>query len=201
MHGPAPPASRYASVSSRQRAGVESESNRIPTPSRAARRTAVKPIAALTTGMGSSAQALIAGSPASAPGSLPSRTRVTVSSAAANCSLRRSIVAPMISKSSGSAPDATPSPTRPGKRAASHATSSATSAGGRSGSSSGDGAAHPAGIASRHHPAACNGFGRYPWNPPWCSLVMTPSKPCSIASAACARSSATIAGAGRSLWG
>ena len=66
----------------------------------------------------------------------------------------------MIVKSDGNAPAATPTPTRPGKRAASHATSSATSATGRNGSSNGHGAAQPFGIAARHHPAACNGFGR-----------------------------------------
>ncbi len=92
-------------------------------------------------------------------------------------------------------------PTRPGKRAANHAISSATSAGGRNGRSNGHGAAHPPAIASRHQPAACNGFGRYPWNPPWCSLVMTPSKPCFTANDACARSSSTIATASRSLCG
>src|SRR5260370_29016849 len=40
MQGPEPPASRYASMSSRHRAGVDNESNSSPTPRRAARRAA-----------------------------------------------------------------------------------------------------------------------------------------------------------------
>ena len=55
-HGSVPPASWNASTSSRQRSGVDIESKRSPAPRRAARRTAVKPIAALSTGIGCSAQ-------------------------------------------------------------------------------------------------------------------------------------------------
>ena len=90
----------------------------------------------------------------------------------------------MTSKSSGSAPGATPTATRPGNRAASQATSSATSATGRSGRSIGHGAHHPVRIASSSQPVTCSGLGEYPAKPPWCSLVITPSKPTSAASAA-----------------
>ena len=96
----------------------------------AARRTAVKPIAALDQGSAPPRHAAIAGSSASGPGSEPSsmpRSRVSPS---LNRAVRSSIVRSMTAKSPGSAPDATPSPTRPGCRAASHATSSATSASG-----------------------------------------------------------------------
>ena len=41
----------------------------------------------------------------------------------------------------------------------------------------------------------------YPANPPWCSLVMTPSNPLPRASPACAQSSLTMASAGSSLCG
>ena len=102
-----------------------------------------------------------------------------------------------MSKSASRDPAASPSPTRPGKRAASHATSSVTSAGGRNVRSSGHGAAHPVGIASSSHPAACRGLGMYPANPPWCSLVMTPSNPAPVARTAWVRSSRTASGRGK----
>ncbi len=102
----------------------------------------------------------MAGSSASLRGAEPSSIPASSSNPAVKRAARPSIGACMISKSSGSAPEATPMPTRPGKRAANHAISSATSAGGRNGRSNGQGAAHPPAIASRHHPAACNGFGR-----------------------------------------
>ena len=41
----------------------------------------------------------------------------------------------------------------------------------------------------------------YPAKPPWCSLVMTPSKPLSRARAACVQNSSTTASAERSLCG
>ena len=105
------------------------------------------------------------------------------------------------SKSSGSAPGATPTATRPGNRAASQATSSATSATGRSGRSIGHGAHHPVRIASSSQPVTCSGLGEYPAKPPWCSLVITPSKPTSAASAAWARSSSTMPVASSPLCG
>ena len=56
-------------MSSRQRSGVDSESKSSPAPSRAARRTAVKPIAALTIGTGYVAQAADRGVVGEAAGS------------------------------------------------------------------------------------------------------------------------------------
>ena len=73
--------------------------------------------------------------------------------------------------------------------------------GGRNVTRSGHGAAHPLGMASSSHPAACKGLGMYPANPPWCSLVITPSNPASTPSTACSRSSRTISGAESSMCG
>ena len=108
-----PPASRYASISSPHRSGADSESNRIPAPRRAARRTAVKPIAALIIGIGLARRTRRSRDrPRARPGrgrsTSPSGPRATRRNGAA----RSSIVRPMISKSAGSAPAATPTPTR-----------------------------------------------------------------------------------------
>ena len=71
----------------------------------------------------------------------------------------------------------------------------------RSGRSSGAAAAHPVACSANTKEAICSGCAMYPAKPPWCSLVMTPSKPLLRASPAWAQSSRTMASAGSSLCG
>ena len=150
-------------------------------------RLAAPPVAldaALTIGTGCAAHAATAGSLASGPpGIAVVATRAPVArSPASKRDARSSRSVSMISKSAGNAPAATPTPTRPGNRAASHATSSATSATGRNGRSSGHGRRPPF-VPSRRgtSPRLAAGSGGSPRKPPWCSLVITPSKPCAAA--------------------
>ena len=172
-----PPAASKAPVRRANRSGADMPSNRRPAPHRAARVAAAVDTAALSTGTGRSRQARSAGSPSTGPSPSPRSMPTSRPSSALKTGTASAGSRPAASKSSGSAPAATPRPTRPGWRAWSQATSSATRAVGRSGSSNGHAAAQPSGCSSSTNVAICSGWARYPAKPPWCSLVITPSKP------------------------
>ena len=199
---PVPPAASKARVRRASLAGADMPSMRMPAPQRAARTAAATDTAALRTGTGSRRQASNAGSPSSSPSVLTSEHRdeprelrfepidrigqahagrfeVQRQGAGGHSRVRRD---------RGDEPAAR----RPPRQRAPWTGGEAGAAPRRP---------TPVRCSARTKDAICSGCAMYPAKPPWCSLVMTPSKPQSSASPACVQSSLTMSSAASSLCG